>query len=99
MSDVQEVSKIKIRRHRILPLLFLSAFALAIPLGMLGQGGGAQGGGGRGGGGRGGAAAGAPAVPGAPPPAGGPAAAAPAGQGRGGASWRPDRRSPRRCAR
>jgi hypothetical protein len=80
MSDVQEGSKVKVRRQRTAFSLFIVALALAIPLSMLGQGGGAQGGGGRGGGGRGAA----PAVPGAPPPAGGPAAAAPAGQGRGG---------------
>ncbi|HLQ78612.1 MAG TPA: hypothetical protein VK210_14735, partial [Terriglobia bacterium] len=76
------------RRHRTPSFWFVLALALAIPLGLLAQGG-QGGGGGRGGGGRGGAgggapAAGAPAVPGAAPGAGG-AAAAPAGQGRGGA--------------
>src|SRR5882672_6180297 len=91
MPEVHVVPEVNVRRHRTpsfwLPLSFLMIVALvvAVPSGMLAQGGGAQGGG-RGGAGRGAApAAGAPAVPGAPPVPGGPAAAAPAGQGRGAA--------------
>ena len=72
--------EVSVRRHRTPSFWLVAALALAIPLGILAQGG--QGGGGRGGG-RGAPAAGAPAVPGVPPAAGG-AAAAPA-QGRGGA--------------
>ena len=79
MPEVHVVPEVNVRRHRTpsfwLQLSFL--IIVAVPLGMLAQGGGAQGG-------RGAApAAVAPAVPGAPQAPGGPAAAAPAGQGRG----------------
>jgi hypothetical protein len=80
------MSQSKQRRQHAPSWLVFAALAVALPLGLYGQGG--QGRGGRGGGagaGRGAApAAGAPAVPGAPPPGAAGAAAAPAGQGRGG---------------
>jgi hypothetical protein len=88
---VPEVPGRDVRQHRTplfwLPLPLLTVMVLiAVPLGMLAQGGGRGGAGG----GRGAApAAGAPAVPSAPPVPGGPAAAAPAGQGRGGQGGAP----------